>query len=206
MKFYLSSYKLGNETDKLKELIRQGNKKVAYIPNALDFSLDVERRAQSEQTDIEDLQSLGLDVDRIDLRNFFSNKEELKEKLNLYDVFWVRGGNVFVLRQAMSLSGFDYILKNLTHKNIIYGGYSAGVCVLSPTLKGFGLMDDPSQKPYGNDIETIWDGLGLIDFSIVPHFQSDHRESDDANKVVEYLTTEKISFKAIKDGEVIIIE
>ncbi len=44
MKFYLSSYKVGNETDKLKALIPADNKKTAYISNALDFSNDAERR------------------------------------------------------------------------------------------------------------------------------------------------------------------
>ena len=44
MKFYLSSYKLGNEIAKLKELIPAENKKVAYISNALDFSDDLARR------------------------------------------------------------------------------------------------------------------------------------------------------------------
>jgi len=36
----------------------------------------------------------------------------------------------------MKLSGLDEILKDLLKKeNILYGGYSAGVCVLAPTLR-----------------------------------------------------------------------
>lgn len=37
MKFYLSSYKIGNETEELKELAR--GKKIGFIPNALDYGL-----------------------------------------------------------------------------------------------------------------------------------------------------------------------
>ena len=37
MKYYLSSYKIGNEIEKLKDLI-PSNKRTAYISNALDFS------------------------------------------------------------------------------------------------------------------------------------------------------------------------
>lgn len=48
MKLYLSSYKLGNKTPKLKEMIPENNKKTAFIPNALDFATDEERRKKSE--------------------------------------------------------------------------------------------------------------------------------------------------------------
>ena len=207
MKFYLSSYKLGGEIIKLKELIPVENKKTAYISNALDFSDDLERRKKSEQSDLEQLKELNLDIEIIDLRNYFNKQSELEEKLVRFGVIWVRGGNVFVLRQAMKLSGFDNILKNLIEKsNILYGGYSAGVCVLAPTLKGMDLIDDPTVKPYGDKSEVIWDGLGILSYSIIPHYRSDHSESKNAEKVVEYMIENKIPFIALKDGEVIIIE
>jgi dipeptidase E len=207
MKFYLSSYKLGGEIIKLKELIPVENKKTAYISNALDFSDDLERRKKSEQSDLEQLKELNLDIEIIDLRNYFNKQSELEEKLIRFGVIWVRGGNVFVLRQAMKLSGFDNILKNLIEKsNILYGGYSAGVCVLAPTLKGMDLIDDLTAKPYGDKSEVIWDGLGVLSYSIIPHYRSDHPESKNAEKVVEYMIENKIPFIALKDGEVIIIE
>ena len=141
MKFYLSSYKLGNEIAKLKKLIPSENKKTAYISNALDFSDDLERRKESEQSDLKQLKELNLDVEIIDLRNYFNKQSKLEEELARFGVIWVRGGNLFVLRQAMKLSGFDNILKNLIEKsNMLYGGYSAGICVLAPTLKGMDLM------------------------------------------------------------------
>lgn len=205
MKFYLSSYKLGSEIAKLKELIPVENKKTAYISNALDFSDDLERRKNSEQSDIEQLRELDLDVETVDLRDYFNKQSELEKKLAEFGVIWVRGGNLFVLRQAMRFSGFDNILKNLVRKsNILYGGYSAGVCVLAPTLKSMDLIDDPNVKPYGNQSQIIWDGLGIINYSIVPHYKSDHPESKNAEKVIEHMIENKILFKALKDGEVII--
>ncbi len=207
MKFYLSSYKLGNEIAKLKELIPAENKKTAYISNALDFSDDLERRKKSEQSDIEQLKELNLGIEIVDLRDYFNKQKELEKKLAEFGVIWVRGGNLFVLRQAMRLSGFDNILKKLIEKNnILYGGYSAGVCVLASTLKGMDLVDDPTAKPYGNQSEVIWDGLGILNYSVIPHYKSDHPESKNAEKVIEYMIENKIPFKALKDGEVIIIE
>jgi dipeptidase E len=75
MKFYLSSYKIGNQADKLKEMASTGNKKVAYISNALDFSTDHERRMKSEQADIDDLINLEFTVDKFDLHNYFGSKK-----------------------------------------------------------------------------------------------------------------------------------
>ncbi len=207
MKFYLSSYKLGNELNKLKELLPAENKKTAYISNALDFSDDLERRKKSEQSDIEQLEELGLDIEIVDLRDYFNKQSELEEKISEFGVIWVRGGNLFVLRKAMRLSGFDNILEKLVEKdNILYGGYSAGVCVLAPTLKGMDLLDDPNVKPYKDQSEIIWDGLGILNYSVIPHYQSDHAESESAEKAVEYMIENKLLFKVLKDGEVIIIE
>jgi len=207
MKFYLSSYKLGNEITKLKELIPAENRKTAYISNALDFSDDLERRKKSEQSDIGQLEEVGLDIEIVDLRKYFNKQSELEKKLAAFGVIWVRGGNLFVLRQAMKLSGFDSILKNLVKKgNILYGGYSAGVCILAATLRGMNLVDDPTAKPYGDQSEVIWDGLGILNYSVIPHYKSDHPESENAEKAVEYMKENKIPFKTLKDGEVIIIE
>lgn len=209
MKFYLSSYKLGNEEniEKFKSAFAQTNKLTACISNALDFSTDVARREESELENMAILAKIGLKPEQFDLRNFFGKKEELKEALKKYDLFWVRGGNTFVLRQAMSLSGFDEFLieSNKQNKPLIYSGYSAGICVLGPTLKGIATVDDPTQKPYG-DYETIWEGLNILDYLILPHYQSNHPESVYVDKEVEFCKNKNIPFKTLSDGEVIIIE
>lgn len=46
----------------------------------------------------------------------------------------------------------------------------------------------------------------MLDYVIAPHYKSDHKESKDMDKVVEYMIDNKILFKALRDGEVIIIE
>jgi dipeptidase E len=205
MKFYLSSYKLGDRTAELKDMIVDLNKKTAYISNALDFSSDLERREKSEAADIADLKSVGMEIEKVDLRDYFGKQAKLEEKLNEYNIIWVRGGNVFVLRQAMKLSGFDEIMIKLLKKDdVVYGGYSAGVCVLAPTLKGIDLVDDPNVRPYPEQTKTIWEGLSILDYAVVPHYSSDHTESDAVNNVIKYMIDNKILFKAIRDGEVII--
>lgn len=210
MKFYLSSYRLGNEKNikKFKKIISDTNKRTAYIANALDYSKDQERIKKSEAADMADLLKIGLNPGKIDLRDFFGKKNKLKKILEKYDILWVRGGNTFVLRQAMKLSGFDEIIKEYfkQNKQIIYAGYSAGICILAPTLKGLSIVDDPNLKPYGKKHKTIWDGLKILNYSIAPHYKSDHPESSDVEKEIQHMINKKMPFIALRDGEAIIIE
>src|SRR5690625_2214088 len=208
MKFYLSSFKIGSSEQKLKEITTNGNKRVAYINNALDSATDIERRNKSEEIDISDLKRLGFKVDILDLKQYFHKTDELEERLDVYDVLWVRGGNAFVLAQAIRFSGFDQIIKGYfrNNKDVLYGGYSAGICILGPTLNGIHLVDDPNQNPYNEEGQIIWEGLNILDYALAPHYKSDHKESEDVDKYIEYMINNKIPFKALRDGEVIIIE
>jgi dipeptidase E len=55
-------------------------------------------------------------------------------------------------------------------------------------------------------LEPVWDGLGILKFVIVPHFESNHPESEGAGKVAAYLKEHEVPFMTLRDGEVIIIE
>lgn len=141
----------------------------------------------------------------VNLKNYFGKQSKLKNKLTELEAVFISGGNVFVLRQAMKLSGLDEILKDFLNTNFLYAGYSAAGCILSPNLKGMELVD-PLDTPYDEQKEILWDGLGLIDFHFIPHWNSNHPESVNINKVINYCKKNKITYKTIRDGEVIIIE
>lgn len=205
MKFYLSSYRLGNDPQRLIEIVGE-NKRVAVIPNALDFSDDLARREEGILREIDDLKKLGLEPEELDLREYFQKPDELKHKLAGLGLIWVCGGNVFVLRKAFKESGMDeWLVSQKENKEVVYGGYSAGVCVLSKTLKGLDIVDDPNVIVEGYTKEPIWDGLGLIDFAFAPHYQSLNPESEAVNKLVDYYIKTNMEYKALKDGEVIVI-
>ncbi len=205
MKLYLSSYKLGNETETLKKWLAPTKKRVGYIPNALDF-LEPDRFKVNTEFDMNQLNDLGFEVEILDLRDYFERIEVLRTKLLELDMLWVSGGNTFILRQAMRLSGFDELIADLQKRpNFVYGGYSAGCCVLSPTLQGLQIVDEPYVYPYELK-ETIWEGLGLIDYAFLPHFDSDHPESEAINKEVEYCKKNNLPFRTVRDGEVVIVE
>ena len=203
MKLYLSSYKIGDQGKVLSEMLDKP-KKIAVISNALDCYSDQPRRKAQEEQEMKLLDSLGLKPCMLDLRDYFGNKDSLLKKIQEINGLWVCGGNVFVLRVAMKKSGLDEIIKNkYLSENFVYAGYSAGPCVLSPTLKGFSIVDntDGVDKAYPGE-KIIWEGLNLLNFVFVPHYKSNHPESEDIEKEVEFLKKHEIKYKAFRDGDV----
>ncbi len=210
MKLFLASYRLGEYPEKFLEVLETvtKNKKVALITNALDASTNYIKLTQSTKRDRRDLEALKLEVEELDLKKYFGKQAELEKKLFEFGSVYVRGGNTYVLRRAFKQSGFDKILKKFAKvkKEFLYSGYSAGACVLSPSFEGLELVDHPEEDPELYPKERIATGVGLIDYSIAPHFRSDHPESQAINSVVEYYLTHKIKFIALTDNDFIVEE
>ena len=105
----------------------------------------------------------------------------------------------------MNQSGFDeYILERKGDDTLVYGGFSAGACVAAPTLCGVHLVDVPEASAEGYANGVIWEGLGLVPYSIAPHFQSNGSESERVDAMVQYFVDNNMPFVALRDGEVII--
>jgi dipeptidase E len=106
----------------------------------------------------------------------------------------------------MSQSGFDKLIEEkINDSDFVYAGYSAGSCVVTPTLKGLEIVDDPIEVPKGYNSEIIWEGLGFVDYSIAPHYKSNHPESAMVDETVKYFVEHKMPHKTLSDGEVIIV-
>ena len=206
MKLYLSSFRLGDTPQKFSALFGE-NKKVAVIANAAD-SKNIDERRISVEKEFEWLREIGLEPEEFDLRNYFTDDSKLITDFKKFGGTWVRGGNSFILGRAMYQSGFDSVLDeyNTKEKNFVYGGYSAGVCVLAPDLIGIERVDDPNIVPDRYMKKVIWEGIGIIDFHFAPHFRSNHPETQLVEETVNLWKAQGINFKALRDGEVIIIE
>ena len=172
MKLYLSSEGLGNKQYILEEWKNNNGNKILVIPNSKDY-VDEETRKNKIEDKTKCLADMGFEIKILDLREYFNKEQALINDIKEYNCFFVIGGNVFVLRQAMKLSGFDKYIKEVSDKEgYLYIGYSAGCCVLSPTLKCLDLVDKPI-NPYNNE-PVIYDGIDLIDYVFVPHYKSNH--------------------------------
>lgn len=201
MKLYLSSMEFGDSPMKLAEMLGE-NKHAAISLNAADYYGDDGREGYLRRFQ-EDFQALGITSEELDLRKYFGKKDELETHLKKFGLIWTSGGNTFVLRSAMKESGFDELLPKILKDNtVVYGGFSAGACVVTPSLHGIELADDPNEIPLGYPETIVWDGIGLVNYHIVPHFESNFGVIDD---VVEYYEKNKMNYKTLRDGEVIIV-
>lgn len=204
MRLYLSSFRNGNKPEELLKLLN-GGRRTALIFNAQDWKSG-EDRATDLATESERLKSIGLQPEEVDLRDYFGKPDELKQRLSEYDLIWVRGGNVFVLRRAFRQSGAEVVISELLKNDaVVYAGYSAGVDIMQPHLHGIELVDDPNVVPEGYDKEVIWECLGLIPFCVAPHYKSDHPESADIDRTVDYYINNHIPFVALHDGEALVV-
>jgi dipeptidase E len=204
MKLYLSSFRLGNQVAELRGLAGS-HTHFALVPNALDCIDNADMRQAVIDRGISDLVDLGFTVTIIDLREHFHSFESLSKKLEPFNSVFVTGGNVFVLRRAMAYSGFDnWIWSRKCNEDFLYASYSAGSCICAQTLQGLHLVDDPHIVPPGYQPDIIFSGLSLIPYSFIPHYKSNHHESEAIAKVVDFCHREQISYRTYSDGDVLI--
>jgi dipeptidase E len=201
VKLYLSSFEFGDAVDRLRAMA--DGRRIGFVPNALDH-VAAEPRAASNRLRLGELRALGIEADTLDLTEFFGAEARLAETLAGFDGLWVRGGSAFVLRKAMRLSGLDILLRSVPG-DFLYAGYSAGVCVLGPNLRGLEGVDPPDAIPYDDD-DVVWEGLGILEYLVLPHFESDHPESALIGEAVRRCRREGIPHRTLRDGEVLVFD
>ena len=206
MKKYLSSYRIWNHWEKLLSMMWE-NKKIAYIANAID-NKDSEKSKVHYEWNMAELKGIWLDPEQLDLREYFWEQDKLELKLKDFWWVYVNWWNTFILAQAYELSWFWKIMLEYEKSGtwFVYAWYSAWVCILSPSLKWLDIVDDPNIHPYPELQRTIWEWLWIINYAFSPHYDSDHPESADIEKEIQYCIDNKILFKALRDWEVIIEE
>ena len=202
MRLYLSSFREGARTDALRTLVAPGGL-VAVSVNALDNQAPTTRTKIFEREE-QALTALGYRTTELDLRVFFGQAARLGSALDTHALVWCSGGNAFVLRLAMKLSGFDALItERLRDDTIAYGGYSAGAVVAGASLDALNLVDRTDDMPSDYPSrELLFDGLGLVPYVLVPHYRSDHSESVAMEKVVALLQQRGLPYKTLRDGEV----
>ena len=204
MQLYLSSYRLGDHVPDLRDMAGTDST-FALVPNALDYIDDLKTRQDVIDRGVSDLTNEGFTVHVFDLRGYFGNPSSLHSDLQKYNRLFVTGGNVFVLRRAMEYSGLDeFVIGQKGNDSFIYASYSAGSCICGPTLEGFHLVDDPAIVPEGYGASYMQSGLSLIPETFIPHFRSNHHESNAVERVIEYCRASSLPFRAFRDGEVLL--
>jgi len=147
--------------------------------------------------DIDTLKALGCPVDLLDIEGL--HEGELRERLELYDVIFVSGGNTYFLLDHVLKSGFDKIIKDLVNMGKIYAGTSAGAILATPTIESAKDADDATIAPDLKDLT----GLGFVDFCIIPHFDKKEYQAYWQTIINEWNGPERLYL--LNDGEAILI-
>ncbi|WP_093623100.1 Type 1 glutamine amidotransferase-like domain-containing protein [Streptomyces sp. 3213.3] len=117
------------------------------------------------------METFGYSCEELDLRDYFGASAEFPERL-------------------ATRAGFRDALQEQLHRpEFTYGGYSAEACVAGPDLEGIDLIDDPTVLPEGYPSTTAPQCLHLVPYRIVPHWRSEHRDAQGAERAAAHLTT-----------------
>jgi dipeptidase E len=206
MRLYLSSFRLGDHPEHLVSLAGAGGRRSVVIANAMDDAPPDVRRA-SVELESAALADLGLGAAELDLRDYFGHQRRLRQDLSGVTLAWLRGGNTFMLRHALDRSGADIVFRDLLAANaLVYAGYSAGACVLSPSLRGLELVDDAGAVTRAYGSPPRWDGLAVLREAFVPHYRSPgHPETAAIERVVTRYRAEGIAYRTLRDGQALLV-
>lgn len=194
MKLLLTSGGLENESmvKALRGLIGKDfiDTKLVFIPTAANME------AGDKWWLIQDLskcKELGFgEVDIVDIAAV--PRDIWQKRLEKADVIMVGGGNTSYLMDQIRRSGLAEALPELLRTRV-YVGISAGSMVMASKLK-----EKEMQRLYEEPIvdDSTNDGLGFVDFLVVPHMNSPHF-SRTAELIDEVARDTDISLYAIDD-------
>jgi dipeptidase E len=206
VRLYLSSFRMGDHPEHLVALAGGDSRRTVVIANAMDDAPPQVRRAGAER-ELAALADLGLDAVELDLRDYDGQQQRLRRDLAGAAVAWLRGGNAFMLRYALHRCGADVLFRELLAADaLVYAGYSAGPCVLAPSLRGLELVDDADAVTRVYGAPPVWDGLALLGEAFVPHYRSPgHPETDAIEQVVARYRAEGVAFRTLRDGQALVV-
>ncbi len=169
-------------------------KKILIIANAAPFGTGNYVARENVRDNFLNVGALIVDIKDLD-------KNNVQELLN-YDVIYGLGGNVTYLVELNKTTNFKELLIKFL-ENGTYIGESAGSIILADNVKYIYDLKKGSKPKYDVVLDS-YDGLGLIDMYIYPHFQ----KADDYMKEIikEYEFVNGIKIRGLNDGEIITLD
>jgi dipeptidase E len=195
VRLFLSSLGFGDHPDALVGVVGAGAR-IGVVVNAVDDRPAADR-ALAVEIESDEMARLGLRPVHLDVRD-----PDSARLLDGLDALWVRGGNTFVLRAALSVADTDTaIVDRVRAGTLAWAGYSAGAAVLSPDLRYVSEVDDPSAA----GPSPITTGLGLVDRPVVPHVDGNYDEALRCAALSARLTREDVDHLRIGDRDAVTV-
>ncbi|MGT2949348.1 Type 1 glutamine amidotransferase-like domain-containing protein [Streptococcus devriesei] len=135
-------------------------KKVLFIPTAGDVE-EYRDYIDEGRAIFADLQ---FDVVPLDIAA--ATETVVREKLAQASCLYISGGNTFYLLQELKRKNLLPLIRERINQGMVYVGESAGAIIASNDISYSQIMDD---KSLTSDL-TDYAALGLVDFSVLPHW------------------------------------
>ncbi len=135
-------------------------KKILFIPTA--GNVEEYRDYIDEGRDI--LADLQFEVDLLDIAT--AAEAVVREKISQTPCLYISGGNTFYLLQELKRKNLLPLIYERINQGMVYVGESAGAIIASNDISYSQIMDD---KSLASDL-TDYTALGLVDFSVLPHW------------------------------------
>lgn len=194
MKLILSSCDFINDNSRkvINDNVDVANSKVLFIPN---------EKATKELIN-SDKYYKRLYKDGFTKNNIYIfDEENANQFINLdIDVIYVGGGNTFATLKKIKDCGFDKYIINYINNGVIYIGGSCGAHIVTKNIEH--LLDLDNNYCNLDD----YNGLGLLDGIIIPHFNEVDYEPEKRIKLYNKLITEnKYKVYTLTNSESIIV-
>ena len=194
MKLILSSCDFINDNSRkvINDNVDVANSKVLFIPN---------EKATKELIN-SDKYYKRLYKDGFTENNIYIfDEENANQFINLdIDVIYVGGGNTFATLKKIKDCGFDKYIINYINNGVIYIGGSCGAHIVTKNIEH--LLDLDNNYCNLDD----YNGLGLLDGIIIPHFNEVDYEPEKRMELYNKLITEnKYKVYTLTNSESIIV-
>lgn len=171
-------------------------KRLAFIVTASEIEEDLEWRDKDRNALIE----AGFDLTDYTITG--KNAEEIQAFLSDFDGFVMEGGNTFYLLRKIQESNCAGILRDLVKEGKLFIGSSAGSIVAGPNIYPTYCKEEAEKVPE----LTNYEGLGLIDLVIQPHWGSEIFKDSYLNDTMQKAYTRDYKMILLCDSQYIVIE
>jgi len=166
------------ETKEIDERIVKETKKEKPIFLFIGFASD---RADSKYDKIKKIfQNLGCMTEHLKKKNVIYNRNIVEEKISRADIIYICGGDTIKLLEFVKEYEIVDLLRAAYERGAILVGKSAGAILLSK--EGF---SDSYILRREKDHHEFINGLGFVNYSIIPHYKETEQKEKDLEKALQ---------------------
>lgn len=129
-------------------------------------------------------------------------RDEIADTLKGYDGIYMSGGNTFYFLQQIQTSNCADVIRDFVNEGKIYIGTSAGSIIAGPDIYPTYSIDSAEKAP---DLRS-YEGLGLVDFVIFPHWGSDNFRDRYLNQRLKHAYNTKNKIILLTNNQYILVE